>query len=72
MNATRVLTFFATPWTIAVAIIVWLVVAGLSFVAWRNSGYRTSIGVLEGLRLTILAIVCVLLNQPEWVESYRP
>lgn len=72
MNSVQSLTFLASPWTVAVAILAWLIVAGLSFVAWRRSGYRASIGALEGLRLLVLAIVVVLLNQPEWVEEFRP
>lgn len=72
MNSVNHLTFLATPWTIAAAILAWLIVAVLGFVAWRRSGYRASIGALEALRLLILAIVGMLLNQPEWVEEFRP
>lgn len=72
MTSVHSLTFLATPWTIAAAVLAWLVVAGLSFVAWRRTGYRASIGALEALRLAILAIVALLLNQPEWVEETRP
>ena len=72
LNSVQSLTFLASPWTVAAAILVWLVVAGLSFIAWRRSGYRPSIGALEALRLLILAIVGVLLNQPEWIEEFRP
>ena len=72
MNSTRALTFLATPWTVAVAVLAWLVVAGLEFHRLARSGYRASIAVLECLRLAILAIVGVLLNQPEWVETFRP
>jgi hypothetical protein len=72
VNSVSTLTFLATPWTIALTTIAWLIVAGISFVSWRRSGYRASIGALEALRLTILAIVGVLMNQPEWVETFRP
>jgi hypothetical protein len=72
VNSVNHLTFLATPWTIAAAILAWLIVAVLGFVAWRRSGYRASIGALEALRLLILAIVGMLLNQPEWVEEFRP
>jgi hypothetical protein len=72
MTSVQSLSFLATPWTIAASVFAWLIVAGLSFVAWRRSGYRASIGALEALRLLILAIVVLLLNQPEWVEEFRP
>ena len=72
VNSVNRLTFLATPWTIAAAILAWLIVAVLGFVAWRRSGYRASIGALEALRLLILAIVGMLLNQPEWVEEFHP
>ena len=72
MNAERTLTILATPWTVAAAVVAWLIVAGLSYVAWRRSGFRASIGCLEALRLIILAMVGFILNQPEWVETFRP
>lgn len=72
MNVEQTITFLATPLTIAVSVLAWLTVAGLSFVAWRRSGYRPAIAALEVLRLMIVALVCIILNQPEWVETYRP
>ncbi|MCI0332200.1 MAG: hypothetical protein L0228_03115 [Planctomycetes bacterium] len=72
MTATRALTFLASPWSIAAGVIVWIAVAVISFISWRRSGYRTDIGCLEALRLVIVALATILLNQPEWVEEYRP
>jgi hypothetical protein len=72
MNVTRSLTFLWTPLSIATSVVLVLVTAGFSFVAWRRSGYRTAIGLLEGLRVLLVAIVAVVLNQPEWVEEFRP
>ena len=48
------------------------VTAGLCYLAWSRSGYRRSIGLLELLRFTLVALGAVLFNQPEWVEEYRP
>src|SRR5689334_7519145 len=62
----------ASPWTIVAATGAWLIVAALSFVAWKRSGYRPAIGALEALRLLIVAIVGLLINQPEWVEQFHP
>lgn len=72
MSVTRSLTFLWTPWSIALSIVVVLVTAGFSFVAWRRSGYRPVVGALEILRLVIVALAASLLNQPEWIEEFRP
>jgi len=66
------LTFQATPWTIVLAVVALLVTGAFSYVAWRRSGYRRSIAALEVLRLAIVAAAGFLLNQPEWVEQFRP
>ena len=60
------------PWSLAISIVVVLVTAGFCFVAWRRSGYRRSMGLLELLRLALVVIAAILLNQPEWIEEYRP
>ena len=72
MNATRTLTFLWTPWSAGVSILVVLVTAGFCFAAWRRSGYRGSLGLLELLRLVIVAVAAVMFNQPEWIEEFRP
>ncbi len=72
MNVSRSLTLVWTPWTLAVAVAFALVSAGLGFVAWRRSGYRRSVGVLESIRLTAVVVAGIALNQPEYVEEYRP
>jgi len=72
MNATGSLTFVASAWSIAGSVIVVLATAGLCLAAWRRSGYRRDYGLLELLRLVIVVGCAVLINQPEWVEEYRP
>ena len=42
------------------------------YIAWRRSGYRPSMGLLELLRLALVGLVAILLNQPEWIEEFRP
>lgn len=72
MNRTQALTFEWSPWTIALSVV--LIVAGAIFcwLAWRRSGYRRVIGWLELLRFSLITAGVVLLNQPEWVQEYRP
>jgi hypothetical protein len=72
VNTTRTLTFLWTPWTLGVSIAVILVTAGLGYVAWRRSEYRRSIGILELSRLGLVILGAIVLNQPEWIEEFRP
>jgi hypothetical protein len=72
MNVSRSLTFLWTPWSLAASIVLVLVTAGFSFVAWQRSGYRRSVGLLELLRLGIVVIAAIVMNQPEWIEEFRP
>lgn len=72
MSATRTITFLWTPATVAATSGVVLITAGLCYLAWRRSDYRRSMGLLELLRLTTVSLAALLLNQPEWVEEYRP
>ncbi len=72
MSVSRSLTFLWTPWSAVISVLVVLATAALGFVAWRRSGYRRSMAVLELLRLGLVACAALALNQPEWVEEYRP
>ncbi len=72
MSVTRSLTFLWTPWTVTLSAVAVLATALYSMIAWRRAGYRLSMGLLELLRVAIVAIVAVLLNQPEWIEEFRP
>ena len=66
------LRFFTTPWTLGQSAVLVVAVAAVALLAWRRSGFAAGVGFLEGLRLVIAVLVAVLLNQPEWVEEYRP
>jgi hypothetical protein len=72
MSVSRSLAFLGTPWSIAIAVVAVLATAGLSFVSWRRSGFRRSMGLLELLRLVLVGMAGLLLNQPEWIEEFRP
>lgn len=71
-SSTRSLVFTPTPTSMALAIPFVLVVAGLAFLAWKRSGFRPWIGVLEALRLLIAVGIAITLNQPEWREVFQP
>ena len=66
------LVFTPTPTSIAVSAAFLVVVAMLGWMAWQRSGFRTAIGLLEGLRLLIAIGIAITLNQPEWREVFQP
>ncbi len=66
------LVFTHTPFSVWGAILFVLVVTVLAFMAWRRSGWRTSIGWLELLRILVAIGIAVTLNQPEWRETFQP
>ena len=72
MNAAGHLTFTTTPVSIVLTVVVLIVTAMLGYHAWRRSCDARSQGMLELLRWLIVAFVALLLNQPEWIEEYRP
>lgn len=68
-------TTFSFQWTaltLAISIATLLIVCALSSLAWRRSGFRASVGLLELLRIAIVTVCVLLLNQPETIESFRP
>lgn len=72
MSVSRSLSFLWTPWSVAFSVVVLLVTAGFCFAAWRRSGYRPAVGALESVRFALVAVAAIMLNQPEWVEEFRP
>src|SRR5947209_7846994 len=72
MTSTSTLTFLWTPWSAGLAVGAVLLAAGLCFAAWRRSGYARGQGLLELFRLALVAVMAITLNQPEWVEEFRP
>ncbi len=68
-------TNFAFQWTtltLAISIATLLIVCALSWFAWRRSGFRGTVGLLELLRIAIVGFCVFLLNQPESVEEFKP
>jgi len=70
--ASQSLVFIWTPASLIISIVFVLVVAGLAWTAWKRSGFRRTIGYLEGLRLLIAVGIGITLNQPEWREIFKP
>lgn len=72
MESARALIFLWTPSSLTISTAIVLVTVGLCLLAWRRSGYAKSQGMLESLRLIIVLLLAIMLNQPEWVEEFRP
>ena len=72
MNGSQTVSFLWTPATLCLSIVAVLVAAGFCFVAARRSGYRPAYVGLELFRFAIVCFAVVLLNQPEWIEEFRP
>ena len=70
--ASQSLVFTHTTTSVVVAVAFVLVVAALAWMAWRRSGFRTSTGLLEALRVLIALGIALTLNQPEWREIFKP
>lgn len=72
MNRLSTLTFLWTPWSIALSVLLVLTTAALCFFAWRRSGYRPGMGLLELVRLAVVVLAALMLNQPEFIQEFRP
>ncbi len=71
-TASQSLVFTPTPTSMAVSVAFIAIVVMLGWMAWLRSGFRASIGMLEGLRLLIAIGIAITLNQPEWREVFQP
>jgi hypothetical protein len=72
MTGIEHLTFLATPFSIGLAIFAVLGTCAVSYYAWERSGRLRAVAQLEVFRVLIVALIAVLLNQPEWIEKYQP
>lgn len=66
------LTFLSTPTTLVFGVMVVVVTAVFSFMIWKRSNFAASTGWLEALRVIIVSLVAITLNQPEWKETFEP
>lgn len=66
------LTFLSTPLTLAAGLGCIAVTTVLAWLGWQKSGYALRVGWLELLRVVIVSLVAVTLNQPEWLRTYLP
>jgi hypothetical protein len=72
MNTVRTLSLALGAWPIAVAVLAVVICAAVSYYSWRRAGSRSDHGLLEALRVVLVAFGAILFLQPEWVEERRP
>ena len=72
MKTVETLTIQWTWWSVSAGAVILACAVAVCYLAWRRSGYAKGAGMLEALRLIILALLVVTLLQPEWLEEYRP
>ena len=72
MSASRTLTFLWTPWSVSLSVLIVLIAIVLCLFSWRRTGYRRSHGLLELLRLSLIILVVLMFNQPEFIEEFEP
>ena len=72
MTGVQHLTFVATPFSITLGIMAILGTCAVSYYAWIRSGRMRAVAKLEVLRVLIVTLIAMLLNQPEWIEEYQP
>ncbi|MDX1566064.1 MAG: vWA domain-containing protein, partial [Phycisphaeraceae bacterium] len=66
------ITFFSSGPLVVFGVVTVAVTAVLCFLAWRRSDYARGTGGLEALRLLLVVLVALTLNQPEWLSAYKP
>ena len=66
------ITLLWQPWTLVFSIIFVVATAAVCLFSWSRAGYSRWFGLLELLRFAIVMGAAVLLNQPEWVQQFRP
>lgn len=66
------MTFYWTPLSLTLSLIVLIVAVVCCWLSWRRSGYATSMGWLELFRLVLILLAVITLNQPELTQQFQP
>lgn len=72
VSTTHSMVFHWTPWSLFLSLMLLAATAGLCLAAWRRSEYRAGMGLLELLRFGLVALAALMLNQPEYIQEFRP
>lgn len=72
MNATNAFVMQWESWTLLLSILAVVITAILSWITWQRSGFKNFVGLLEACRIVLVVCTVLLLNQPEWIEEFKP
>ncbi len=72
MTSTNSLLFQWSTWTLLISALAIVAVCVVSFISCQRSGFRRSMVALESLRVLLVIAAVLMLNQPEWVEEFKP
>lgn len=72
MNVTQELVFVWSIGGIIIGALAVVVTAVLCWLAWQRSGFSRATGALESVRLLLVVLVALTLNQPEILQEFRP
>jgi hypothetical protein len=64
--------FYSSGPVMVLGLVLMAAAGALCWLAWRRSGYRRAVGILELLRFALVSLVVLTLNQPEWLEMQAP
>lgn len=65
-------SMLGTPATIAFGIILVLATGIFSWLTLKRSGFSRGMVCLESLRMLMVILVAITLNQPEWLQQFMP
>ncbi len=66
------MTFFWTTSTLLLSLFALVAAIICCSISWKRSGYSRSVGFLEALRLLLIIMAVITLNQPELLQEFRP
>jgi hypothetical protein len=72
MNVTQELVFVWSTGGIIIGVLAVAVTAVLCWIAWQRSGFAKGTGALEAIRLLLVVLVALTLNQPEILQEFHP
>lgn len=66
------ITFYPTGISLVLGAGLVAATGALCWIAWRRTGCRKGVGILELLRFVLVCLILVTLCQPEWLETRAP
>ncbi len=65
-------SMLGTPFTIGFSVVLVVVTALFSWITLKRSQFSRGMCFLESLRMLLVVLVAITINQPEWMQQYLP